>query len=68
MESEQKPMGLHSLEQKDCGCEIRRYTGGKTIVNGCKQHKNSTVFVCPVCSKEYSNKQELKKCRWSHAL
>ena len=66
--SKRKMMGLYSLEHKMCGCNIKRYTGGKVIVSGCTRHKNFMAYICPICKSKYQNKQDLKKCRWNHAL
>jgi len=60
-------MGIYSLESRECGCEIRRYSGGRVITIGCKDHRNITGYVCPICGKKYKKKPLLKKCRWSHA-
>jgi len=66
--SNQKPKGLHSLEIKDCGCRIKRYTGGRVMLMGCRNHDSFTKYVCPVCGKKYSKKPQLIECRWSHAI
>jgi len=65
--SNKKSMGIYSLESRGCGCEIRRYTGGKVITIGCKDHSNNDEYVCPICGKRQTMKQ-LKECRWSHAI
>ena len=66
--SNPKPMGLYSLEEKECGCKIKRYTGGRVLIVGCKNHESSTEYVCPTCKKKHQSKQLLRKCKWSHAL
>ena len=49
-----KSMGLYSLELKDCGCKIKRFTGGKVVTIGCKNHQNSLEYVCPICEKTFT--------------
>ena len=65
--SNQRPMGIYSLELRECGCEIKRYSGGRVNTIGCKDHRNIIEYVCPICEKKYKKKQLLKECRWSHA-
>ena len=62
-----KSFGIYSLENKYCGCQIRRYAGGIVITIGCQVHSNRTEYICPVCKKKQSKKQ-LKECKWSHAI
>ena len=64
----QKAMGLYSLENMDCECEIRRYMGGKVIIIGCENHPGFSEYVCPTCGKKYRKRQQLKDCQWSHVL
>jgi hypothetical protein len=74
-----KAMGIYSLENKECGCKVRYYVGGKVILIGCNNpHKNEVYYVCPnsTCKKEFhglrngwvNGKKELKEHLWSHAL
>jgi len=58
--------GIYSLEIKDCGCKIRRYSGGRVITIGCNAHSDRNEYICPICGKKQSKKQ-LKTCKWSHA-
>jgi len=65
--SKLKSMGIYSTESKECGCELRRYAGGKVITTGCKVHSNVIEYVCPACGKKLKNLHLLKECKWSHA-
>jgi len=62
-----KSFGIYSLENVHCGCQIRRYAGGRVVTIGCQVHSNQTEYICPVCGKKQSKKQ-LKECKWSHAI
>lgn len=66
--SNHKRKGIYSSESRECGCEIRRYSGGKIITIGCQNHHNITEYVCPICEKKHKNYQLLKECRWTHAV
>ena len=63
-----KTFGIYSLENKYCGCQIRRYAGGRVITIGCQVHSNQIEFICPVCGGKKQSRKQLKECKWSHAI
>ena len=54
--SDLKPMGLYSLEEKNCGCKVKRYSGGKVVTIGCMKHETVLEYVCPICEKKHNKK------------
>jgi hypothetical protein len=58
-------MGIYAKELLDCGCEIRKYLGGRIIQSGCNTHRSSVSFKCPSCAKDYDSKAELTRHKWA---
>jgi len=65
-----KLKGIYGLDEKDCGCKIKHYIGGKVVVEGCRKHRDKTgfYFECRVCDKTFLGKMESKKHQWEHAI
>lgn len=63
--------GIYSLEILNCKCKIKRYRGGKCILERdltCEIHLlNKRWFVCPKCGIKGS-KKFTKNHQWEHAV
>lgn len=69
-----KLMGIYALENLNCGCIVKHYTGGlvKLIpdircTNNPKHDKKTVQWICPTCEKEFPTKKILKKHKEVHA-
>ncbi|MBI5697867.1 MAG: hypothetical protein HZC29_05155 [Thaumarchaeota archaeon] len=69
-----KPMGLYGLEDLNCGCSVKHYTGGLVKLQPdirCTNEPKHTVikiqWICPTCNKEFPTKKTLRKHKEVHA-
>ena len=71
-----KPMGIYSLEVLDCGCKLKRYCSGVTVIDSedrnlqCTnpKHIDFKEYECRVCGEKFDGKTPLQEHRWSHAV
>lgn len=64
-----KCCGIYGKEELKCGCIMKLYKGGKTIIEAEKcieDHQTYFYFKCTVCNKQMSER-DLKDHRWVHS-
>ena len=64
-------IGIGSVEDKECGCIIKRYRGGRVVREGCRRpHLTEMWWVCAAinCGKIFKTKPEMIEHREQHFI